>query len=79
MSDMIPAPWIYYRVASDRNKLLLEWLLACFVESRNTLDDLTSERLKPSQLLEPHQAESEDIPTRMLPLTYMNHSYFYLL
>lgn len=24
------------------------------------------------QLLEPHQAESEDIPTRMLPLTYMN-------
>lgn len=78
MSDMVPTLWIYYRVASDRNKLC-EWLLACFVESRNILDDLTSERLKPSQFLEPRQPESEDIPTRMLPLTYVNHSYLYLL
>ena len=78
MSDMVSTPWIYYRLASDRNKRC-EWLLACFVGSRSTWDDLTSERLKSSQLLEPHQPESEDIPTRMLPLTYMNHSYFYLL
>ena len=75
---MVSTLWIYYRVASDRNKLC-EWLLACFEESRNTLNDLTSERLKPSQFLEPRQPESEDIPTRMLPLTYMNHSYLYLL
>lgn len=76
-ADMISTLWSYFKVASDGNQLC-EWLLGCFVEFSNILDDLAS-RGALSQISHRNLNSQNSTKFPLGPLTYVTYSYSYSL